>query len=109
MILIRHPPPVSGLKRQLSLGNTNRNCNMTAGLEASLHLAMAMLHRNIDTKTGLVNGATGMIQKISMTAVTVKFNHVDKPYDVEKVKSRFMVLKISKCTENSFHSYWPMP
>ena len=70
---------------------------MTAGLEASLHLvvgARVMLCRNINTKTGLVNSAFDTIQSISITEVTVKFDHIDKTYDVEKVKSRFMVLKI---------------
>ena len=28
-----------------------------------------------------------------MATVTVKFDHIDKPYGVEKVKSRCMVLK----------------
>ena len=76
---------------------------MTAGLEANLNLAvgarvMTLLGRNIDTKTGLVNGAIGTIQNISITAVTVKFDHIHKPYDAEKVKSRFM--------EYSFHSFY---
>ena len=69
---------------------------MTAGLEANLHLAVGarvMLSRNIDTENGLVNGAIGTVQKISIIAVTVKFDHIDKPYEVEKVKSRFMVLR----------------
>ena len=69
---------------------------MTAGLEANLHLAVGarvMLRRNIDTENGLVNGAIGTLQKISIIAVTVKFDHIDKPYEVEKVKSRFMVLR----------------
>ena len=54
---------------------------------ASLHLAMGarvMLRTNIDTKTGLVYGAIGTIQNISITAVTVKFVHIDQPYDVER-------------------------
>ena len=55
---------------------------MTAGLEASLHPALGacvMLRRNIDTKIGLVNGAISTIQNISITAVSVKFDHIDKP------------------------------
>ena len=78
------------------LEKLNKDCNMTAGLEANLHLAVGarvMLRRNIDTENGLVNGAIGTVQKISIIAVTVKFDHIDKPYEVEKVKSRFMVLR----------------
>ena len=60
---------------------------MTDGLEASLHLAVGahvMLRSNIDKRTGLVNGAIGMIQKISITALNVKFDHTDKCYDGER-------------------------
>ena len=78
------------------LEKLNQYCKMTAGLESNLQLAVGarvMLRRNIDTKTGLVNGAIGTVQKISVATVTVKFDHMDKPYSVEKVISRFMVLK----------------
>ena len=78
------------------LANLNHDCNMTAGLESKLHLAVGarvMLRRNIDTKVGLVNGAIGTVKNIALTAVTVKFDHIEKAYDVQKVKSRFMVLK----------------
>ena len=45
----------------------NGDCSRTAGLEAKLLLAISvqvMLRRNIDTKTGLVNGALGMVLSI---------------------------------------------
>ena len=66
---------------------------MTAGLGAKLNVAVGacvMLRRNIDTNVGLVNGTIGTRIKIAMTTVTVRF---DAPYDVERVKSRFMVTK----------------
>ena len=74
---------------------------MTAGLEANLHLAVGarvMIRRNINTKTGQVNSAIGTVQKISITAVNVQFDHIVKAYDVGKVKSRLMVL-------NNFYVY----
>ena len=53
------------------LEKLNSDCNMTAGLEAKLTLAVGarvMLRRNMDTKKGLVNGvvvlmSTSMILK----------------------------------------------
>ena len=52
-----------------------------------------MLRRNIDTNTGLVNGAIGTVLSIRKDHVSVQFDHISEPYDVEKVKSRFMVMK----------------
>jgi len=42
------------------LKKLNKVCNLTAGLEAELTIAVGariMLHRNIDTKKGLVNSS----------------------------------------------------
>ena len=78
------------------LEKLNSDCNMTAGLEAKLILAVGarvMLHRNIDTKAGLVNGALGIVLSITFEHVTVQFDHMNEPYKVEMVKSRFMVMK----------------
>jgi len=52
-----------------------------------------MLRCNIDTETGLVNGAIGTVLSISVNCVTVQFDHISEPYNVEMVRSRFMVTK----------------
>ena len=52
-----------------------------------------MLHCNIDTETGVVNGAIGTILSISVNCVTAQFVHISESYDVEKVRSRLMVIK----------------
>ena len=83
----------------------NSDCNLTAGLEAVLQVAVGarvMLCRNIDTSKELVNEAVGTVVSIKAHHITVQFDNVPEPYQVEKVKSRFMVMKRSLCTENSF-------
>lgn len=52
-----------------------------------------MLRRNVDTKAGLVNGAIGTVLSIAVNHVTVQFDHISEPYSVQKVKSRFIVMK----------------
>ena len=52
------------------LEKLNKDCNLTAGLEAKLILAVGarvMLRRNINTKSGLVNGAIGTVLNIHKT------------------------------------------
>ncbi len=83
-------------KADEQLEKLNNDCNMTAELEAKLSLAVGarvMLRHNIDTKTGLVNGAIGTRCTITVNRVTVQFDHISEPYHVEKVKGRFMVMK----------------
>ena len=56
----------------------NRDCNMTAGLVAKLSLAVGarVLRHNIDTQTGLVNGAIGTVLSISVNQTcTGKTSH----------------------------------
>ena len=74
----------------------NSDCNLTAGLQAVVQLAVGarvMLRRNIDTNIGLVNGAVGTVVSIRAHHIAVKFDNVSEPYRVEKVKSKFMVMK----------------
>ena len=61
------------------LDKLNTDCNMTAGLEAKLSLAVGarvMLRRNIDTKAGLVNGAIGTVLCIAAQHVMVQFENI---------------------------------
>ena len=52
-----------------------------------------MLRRNIDSATGLVNEAVGTVLEIKTHHIAVHFDGRDEPHKVERVKSRFMVLK----------------
>ena len=67
----------------------NSDCNLTAGLEAVLRVAVGacvMLRRNIDTSQGLVNGAIGTVISIKAHHISVHFDTMSHVYDVEKVK-----------------------
>ena len=78
------------------LKKLNSDCNMTAGLEAVLQIAVGahvMLRRNVDTSKGLVNGALGTVISIKAHHISVHFDNMSDVYDVENVKSRFMVMK----------------
>ena len=64
-----------GIRRQKKL---NSDCNMTARLEAVLQVAVGagvMLRRNIDTTTGLVNGAVGTV--LSMQSLAQNLSIID--------------------------------
>uniref|UniRef100_A0A1X7TXS6 OTU domain-containing protein n=1 Tax=Amphimedon queenslandica TaxID=400682 RepID=A0A1X7TXS6_AMPQE len=52
-----------------------------------------MLRRNIDVNVGLVNGAIGTVMGIYATRISIKFDDIDVPCDIERVTSRFMLSK----------------
>ena len=69
-------------------------CQLTASLEAVLNIAIGarvMLRRNIDTRSGLVNGAIGTVLSFKTHHITVQFDGTRAACDI--VKSKFMVLK----------------
>ena len=83
----------------------NMDCNQTAGLEAELSIAIGarvMLRRNIDTRRGLVNGTLGTVAGFSAHTVSVKFDHFEESYLVERVKSKFLLMKNFYVYRNSF-------
>ena len=68
----------------------------TAGLETVLSLAVGcrvMLRRNIDVTVGLINVAIGTVMGIYSTRISIKFDHIDVPCDIERVTTRFMLSK----------------
>ena len=78
------------------LDRLNADCNLTAGLEVKLRLAVGarvMLRRNLSTEEGLVNGSLGTVISLTTSSALVKFDHIKEPYLVNKVKSNFQVLK----------------
>ena len=89
----------------------NRDCNMTGGLEAVLKVAVGarvMLHRNIDTRSGLVNGTLGTVTTIRTYHVTVQFDGRRQPYQVERVKAGSWCSITSTSKESSSRSSWPL-
>ena len=88
-------------RAEASRKKLNEDCNNTAGLEHVLTIAIGarvMLRCNIDTASGLVNGAIGTVLAITSRRVTIKFDNIDKPYNVEKVSRKFTIM-------NKFHIF----
>uniref|UniRef100_A0A1X7T7C1 OTU domain-containing protein n=1 Tax=Amphimedon queenslandica TaxID=400682 RepID=A0A1X7T7C1_AMPQE len=52
-----------------------------------------MLRHNIDVTVGLINGAIGTVMGNYATHISIKFDHIDVPCDIERVTSRFMLSK----------------
>ena len=85
-----------GQKATQQFEKLNGDCNKTAGLKFDLKVAVGarvMLHRNIDTNCGLVNGALGTVLSVKHHNITVKFDHESVPYGVKRVRNRFMVIR----------------
>ena len=83
-------------KVEQKLTELNKDLNNTGGLEAKLKLAVGarvMLRCNVNVEEGLVNGALGTVQAIAATRITVKFDRIANPCEIEKVKRKFMVMK----------------
>ena len=80
----------------LALDRLNKDCNTTAGLEAVLRVAVGahvLLRCNINTGLGLVNGAIGTVVSITQQKITVKFDNMEEQYEVEVVRSRFLLMR----------------
>ena len=83
-------------KLEKKLKELNKDINNTGGLEAKLQLAVGarvLLRCNVSVEKGLVNGALGTVQAISEKRITVKFDRITDPCEIEKVKRKFMVMK----------------
>ena len=84
-----------------------KDLNNTAGLEALLKLAVGarvMLRCNVKVEERLVNGALGTVLAIAATRITIKFDKISKPCEIEKVKRKFMVMK----NFNVYRSQFPL-
>ena len=83
------------------LEKLNKDCNMIAGLEAELKLAVGvriMLRHNLDTAQGLVNGALGTVAAITKEHIQVTFDHTPNlQFKIERIHSKFQILRTGVC------------
>ena len=83
-------------KAAQALEKLNKDSSNTAGLEATLKIAVGarvMLRRNIDVKGGLVNGAIGTVLEIHPSRISIKFDHLIEPCDIKRVSGKFLVMR----------------
>ena len=79
------------------LESLDADLNNTGGLEGNLKLTVGAgvkLCCNAKVEEGLVNGALGTVLAIAATQITVKFDKISAPCEIERVKRKFMVMKI---------------
>ena len=67
-------------------------CHNLGGLIEPLKPPLATDLVHVDTKVGPVNIVTGTVCAISASCITIQFDHINELYDVEMVKSRYMVM-----------------
>uniref|UniRef100_A0A1X7TDC8 DNA helicase Pif1-like 2B domain-containing protein n=1 Tax=Amphimedon queenslandica TaxID=400682 RepID=A0A1X7TDC8_AMPQE len=85
-----------GQKTRKKIKETKRSTKQNSWFRTVLSLAVGcrvMLRRNIDVTVGLVNGTIGTVMGIYATRISIKFDHIDVPCDIERVTSRFMLSK----------------
>lgn len=76
------------------LKKLNKDCNLTAGLESELTIAVGariMLRRNLETSKGLVNGSLGIVESYSSQKIMVKFDNIPEIVGIERIKGHFML------------------
>lgn len=75
---------------------------IVAGLEETLKIgigARVMLRRNLEVKSGLVNGSLGVVTDItfddrnSVSRIVVQFDNKPKPIPIERVRADFELSK----------------
>jgi len=85
-------------------------CRKTAGLEEEINIGVGtrvMLRRNLDVSIGLVNGALGTVTGLKgvtnlITKVTVKFDDISAPVDIERIEADYEYSKNIYVTRSMF-------
>uniref|UniRef100_A0A1X7VTC9 ATP-dependent DNA helicase n=1 Tax=Amphimedon queenslandica TaxID=400682 RepID=A0A1X7VTC9_AMPQE len=74
-------------KQEQKLEKLKDQPSKTAHLETVFSSAIGcrvMLRRSIDVTVGLVNGAIGTVMGIYATRISIKFDYIDVPCDIER-------------------------